>query len=364
MKPLGVGIVGCGSISGIYFQNLCQIFEQVSVKACADLDRSRAEAKAETFPGVKICSLDDMLADPEIDIIVNLTTPQGHYDVAMRSIQSGKHVYTEKPLTLTCDEGQRLRRAAAEAGVRIGNAPDTFLGAGIQTCRRLIDDGAIGTPIGAQAFMLCRGHERWHPDPAFYYQPGGGPLFDMGPYYLTALIALLGPVRRVTGSAGISFPERTITSEKRRGQIIKVEVPTHITAALDFASGAIASLTTSFDVWASCVPHIEIFGSEGTLHVPDPNGFKGPVRLKCPAADTWQEMPLTAPFSENSRGLGVAEMANAILNGHPHCASGDLAYHVLEIMHAVLNASEQGRHVEIDSPVERPAPLPSDFTLS
>jgi predicted dehydrogenase len=358
MNTTKIGIVGCGNISGIYFQNLCTVFNNVSVKACADLDPERTAAKIQEYPDVKACSLEEMLADPEIEIIVNLTTPQGHFPVAMQAVEAGKHVHSEKPLTLTRDEGKQLLAAAEKAGVRVGNAPDTFLGAGIQTCRRLIEDGIIGTPVAAQAFMLCHGHESWHPDPEFYYKVGGGPMFDMGPYYLTAMVSLLGPVKRVTGSTRISFPQRTITSKKKNGQIIDVDVPTHIAGIMDFANGAIGTITTSFDVWASETPRIEIFGSEATLSVPDPNCFGGPVRIKRKGEKEWQEMPLTCGFEKNGRGIGPSDMADAIRTGRPHRANGKLAYHVLDLMHAFHDASDTGSHIAIESTCEKPEPMP------
>ena len=246
---------------------------------------------------------------------------------------------------------------AREKGLRVGGAPDTFMGAGIQTCRKLIDDGAIGVPVAATAFMMCHGHEGWHPDPEFYYQIGGGPLFDMGPYYLTALVNLLGPVKRVTGSAQMSFAERVIGSEKKKGQIIQVETPTHLAAVLDFEAGAVGTLITSFDVWAHSMPCIEIYGSEGSLSVPDPNGFGGAVKLWRTSQREWVDVPLLPLRAENSRSLGVADMATAIRSGRPHRASGDLAYHVLDIMHAVHDASRSGQHIQMDSRVDRPAAM-------
>jgi predicted dehydrogenase len=357
MKKMHVGIVGCGKISGIYFKNLCTVFKNVRVTACADLDLERARAAVSEYPGIRVCSLADMLADPEVELIVNLTTPQGHFPVAMQAIKAGKHVYNEKPLTLTRAEGKELLAAADAAGVLVGNAPDTFLGAGIQTCRRLIEDGTIGTPVGAQAFLLCPGHERWHPDPEFYYQKGGGPMFDMGPYYLTAMVALLGPVTRVTGSARISFPQRVITSEKKRGQMMDVEVPTHVTGIMDFASGAIGTIVTSFDSHGSQTPFIEIFGSEATLSVPNPNMFGGPVRLKRKGQNEWEEVPLQEGYTGNARGLGVSDMADALHKGRAHLASGKLAYHVLDLMHAFHDASDQGRHIMLESTCDRPVPV-------
>jgi|TARA_Y100000310_G_C20685821_1_gene818899 predicted dehydrogenase len=361
VKKTGIGIVGCGNISGIYFKNLYTVFENVEVVACADLIASRAEAKVAEYPGVRIATLDEILADPEIDIVVNLTTPQGHFPVATQAVAAGKNVHNEKPVVLTREEGKQLLQAAASKSVRVGGAPDTFMGGGIQTCRKLIDEGCIGEPIGAQAFMLCHGHESWHPDPEFYYEVGGGPMFDMGPYYLTALVSLLGPVKRVTGSTRISFPERTITSDKKYGRKVKVQVPTHVTGVLDFATGAIGTITTSFDVWSANVPPIEIFGTEGSLSVPDPNGFGGVPKIKRMGAESWSEVPLSHAYATNSRGIGPADMAGAIVAGRPHRASGELAYHVLDIMHAIHDASDSGQHVAIESTCERPDPLPASL---
>ncbi len=352
---MNIGIVGCGNIAPIYLGNLRDRFAPVvAVKACADLDPERARLRASEFPGVEAAPLADLLADPDIGLILNLTTPQGHCEVARQALEAGKHVYNEKPLALSPDEGKELVRLAQARGLRIGAAPDTFLGAGLQACLRLLDEGAIGEPVAAQAFMLCRGHEHWHPNPDFYYKTGGGPLFDMGPYYLTALVALLGPVRRVTASARASFPERIIASEPRRGERIRVETPTHIVGVLEFAAGQIASLTTSFDTQASQAPRIELFGSKATLSLPDPNTFGGPVRLRAADDEEWRETPVTGPYAENARGLGVADMAAAIAEGRPHRASGELALHVLDIMRALLEAAEQGRHIEIGTTCARP----------
>jgi predicted dehydrogenase len=301
----------------------------------------------------------DLLADPAVELVLNLTIPAAHGTVASAALGAGKSVYNEKPLALSREEGQRLLDVARERGLRVGGAPDTFLGAGLQTCRGLVDGGAIGEPVAATAFLLGHGPEGWHPDPAFYYQKGGGPLFDMAPYYLTALIALLGPIRRVTGSARASFPERTIGSQPKAGEKIPVEVATHVAAVLDFAGGAIATLVTSFDVWASNAPKLELYGSTGSLSLPDPNTFGGPVRLRGAADKEWRDVPLTHANATNSRGLGPADMAVALRSGRPHRASGELAFHVLDVMHAIEEASASGRHVEIGSSCERPAPLPA-----
>ena len=352
-----VGIVGCGTISGIYLK-VAPTFELLEVAACADIVVERARARAAEFGVPKAVSVEELLADPEIELVVNLTIPAAHGQVALAAVEAGKSVYNEKPLAVDRAEARRLLERARAKGVLVGGAPDTFLGGGIQTCRKLIDDGAIGQPVAATAFFANHGHEGWHPDPGFYYQPGGGPMFDMGPYYLTALVSLIGPVRRVTGSARATFPEREIRSEPKRGQRIKVETPTHIAGVVDFASGAIGTIVTSFDVWAHSLPRIEIYGSEGTLAVPDPNTFGGPVRLRRAGEPEWREMPLTHGRTENSRSLGVADMAHALRSGRPHRASGELAYHVLDVMQSFTEASAAGRHVELASSCERPAALP------
>jgi predicted dehydrogenase len=277
----------------------------------------------------------------------------------MSALAAGKHVYTEKPLATRRADGAATLALAREKGLRVGSAPDTFLGGGLQTCRKLIDDGAIGEPVAAVAFMTGHGPEGWHPDPEFFYKPGAGPMSNMGPYYLTALVSLLGPIARVTGSARSSFPERTIGSGPKQGQQIVVETPTHVAGVLDFAGGAVATLITSFDVWAANLPHIEIYGSEGSLSVPDPNTFGGPVRIRLAKDKEWRDVPLTHGHTENSRGLGVADMASAIREGCPHRASGELAYHVLDVMAAFEEASTAGHHMAINTGPPRVAALPA-----
>ena len=360
VEKVRVGVVGCGNISGIYLKNMTGLFEILDVKACTDLVPERAQAAAEEY-GIEAVTPEELYADPEIEIVLNITIPQAHHAVAMKAVDAGKCVHGEKPITLTRDQGKELLAAAKARGVLVGNAPDTFMGGGIQTCRKLIDDGWIGDPIAATSFMLCPGHESWHPDPEFYYHVGGGPMLDMGPYYITALVSLMGPVRRVTGSARITHPERTITSEKKYGKKIRVEVPTHVVGLLDFTSGAIATLVTSFDVHSHTTPHIEIYGTQGTLQVPDPNTFGGPVKIKRAGAEEWSEIPLTHIHTENSRGIAVADMAYALRTGRPHRATGEMAYHVLDIMHAIHDASTAGAHVDIESTCSRPAPLPTDL---
>ncbi|RUS48709.1 Gfo/Idh/MocA family protein [Cohnella sp. AR92] len=365
MGKIKVGIIGTGNISGIYLQNGGR-FDSMEIVACADLDVERAKARAAEH-GIRGCSVEELLAADDIEMVINLTIPQAHAAVCIQALEAGKHVYVEKPLSVTREQAQRILETAERQGLRIGGAPDTFLGGGIQTCIGLINEGAIGTPIGATAFMMSGGHESWHPDPAFYYKAGGGPMFDMGPYYLTALVSMLGPIARVTGSARKSFAERTITSKPKAGEKIAVEVPTHVAGVLDFANGPIGTILTSFDTkGGSTLPWIEVYGSEGSLLVPDPNNFGGTVKLRKAGQQEWTAVPLTHANTENARGIGAADMARAIANGRAHRASGDLAYHVLEAMEGIHEASASGAHYVMKSSCERPAPIPagmSDYEL-
>ena len=358
---LRVGIIGCGNISGIYMKN-CRTLPGLELVACADMVQERAEAKAREH-GIHALPVDALMESPEIDLIINLTIPAAHSVVDQRALEAGKHVYTEKPLAITREDGMAIVALASQARLRVGSAPDTFLGAGLQTCGRLIDEGVIGEPVAAVAFMAGHGPESWHPDPAFFYRKGAGPMFDMGPYYLTALVSLLGPVARVSGTARKSFPERIATSDTRRGEQLPVEVPTHYSATLDFASGPVVTMIMSFDIWTHSLPRIEIYGSEGTLSVPDPNTFGGNVRVKLSKDDAWRDVPLTRPYSENSRGLGASDMALAIREGRPHRASGELALHILDLMESVQEASETGEYVRVRTTCVRPAAMPDSVAV-
>jgi len=358
VERVKVGIVGCGNISDIYLKNCTQTFDILEVVACADLIMDRARAKAEQYNIPKACTVEELLADPEIEIVLNLTTPNAHAEICLAALNAGKNVYVEKPLAVTREDGLKILQTAKEKGLLVGGAPDTFLGGGIQTCRKIIDDGWIGQPVAATAFMVCHGHESWHPDPEFYYKVGGGPMFDMGPYYLTALISLMGPIKRVTGSTHITFPKRLITSQPKYGTEITVEVPTHVAGIMDFETGVIGTIITSFDVWASQLPRIEIYGSLGTLSVPDPNTFGGPVFIRKAGDKEWKEMPLSHGYTENSRGIGVADMAYALRTGRAHRANGELTYHLLDVMHAFHDASNEGKHIMVNSTCQRPAALP------
>jgi predicted dehydrogenase len=369
-KKTKVGIIGTGNISGIYLYN-CYRIKNLELVAMADLVAQRPKDKIEEIkakystewklpgePKLPIaCPVSELLANPEIEMVINLTWPKAHAEVATQCLEAGKHAYSEKPFSTKREDGQRILALAKKKKLRIGCAPDTFLGAGIQTCRKLVDDGWIGKPVGFTAFMTCPGHETWHPDPEFYYEVGGGPRFDMGPYYLTALINLMGPIKRIGGMAKIVYPERTITSPKKYGKVVKVETPTTITSTLEFACGAIGTMIMSFDIFGAELPRIEVYGTNGSISVPDPNGFGGEIKVKV-GRNNWGTVPHSHGYSENARGLGAADMASALASGRPHRASGELAFHVLDVMQGSLDAAATGKVIEIASKTDRPAALP------
>jgi predicted dehydrogenase len=384
MEKLRAAIIGAGSISGVYLHNLLTMFSgAVELRAIANSTPEKAKAAAEKYGLDFAESTDALLRRDDIAIIVNLTPPAAHFAVARSALEAGKHIYNEKPLCTELSDALALLETARKTNLRVGCAPDTFLGAGLQTARKLITDGWIGRPVAGTAFLMNHGPEHWHPAPEFFYAKGGGPLLDMGPYYITALVSLLGPVSAVTGGAAVSFENRLITSDPKRGKTVTVETPTHVSALLDFQSGARVSMIMSFDVWSHSLPHIEIYGSEGTMQIGDPNFFLSPVRIKRRRAEEWQTVPLFDSFdsieeqrclgisggsrrgndnrhpsdnryandngyaNDNWRGIGVADMAVAIGEKRPHRASGDLAVHVLEVMTRILESGETGRRLTI-----------------
>jgi predicted dehydrogenase len=355
MRKLGIGIIGLGNISGAYIK-ASRTFPVIDIRAVADLNPAVAESAAAEH-GFKAVSLDEIYLDPSIDIILNLTVPKAHLDVGLRALEAGKHVYAEKPLGITFDEGRKLMEAARARNLRVGSAPDTFLGGSHQTARNLIDEGNLGKIVGGTAYFMCPGHESWHPNPAFYYEVGGGPILDMGPYYITDLVNLLGPVAKVFGATSMLRDTRTITSKERNGEVIPVEVPTHVAGTLVFANGALVQIATSFDVAGHKHVPLEIYGTDASLIVPDPNQFGGRVELYAKGGE-WDDVATIQPYADgNYRSIGLADMALAILDNRPHRASGDLALHVLEVMEAFQRSSETGRAIEITTPVTRPAPL-------
>lgn len=348
-------MIGVGNISAQYLAQLPRL-PDLELVAVADLDRERAATTA-AAQGVRALEVEQLLGDPDIDAVLNLTIPAAHVEVALRALGAGKHVYTEKPFGLTVASALELVAPRAD-GLRVGSAPDTVLGTGIQTARRALDDGLIGDPVGASVHWSAPGHEQWHPAPAFYYQPGGGPLFDMGPYYLTSLVTMFGPVVRVAGLTGRSSRERRVAQGPLAGTSLPVEVDTHVTAMLEHANGVSSTVTVSFEVWATKSPLFEVYGTAGTLLMPDPNQFSEPVSVWTVDERDWSVLPESAGYRAAGRGIGLADMAAAISHGAPHRASGELAFHVLEIMEAVLTASAEARVVGIGSTVERPAPVP------
>ena len=353
-----VGMVGVGCISGIYLKNFKETFVDVELVAVCDLIRERAEKAQQEYGIPKIYdTMHELFADPEIDIVLNLTRPYQHYEVSRAALEAGKHVYSEKPLGADFEEGQALVKLAEEKGLWIGGAPDTFMGAAIQTCRKKIDEGMIGDVIGGRCVMAGRGMEMWHPDPDFYYQRGGGPLMDMGPYYITALVNLLGGVKSVYATSRTTFSERLITAKPHEGEIIKVNVPTHYEIILNFHSGPSISMLMSFDLYNTKQANIQLYGTKGNMYVPDPNCFGGEAKWFCGAVNDMQTFELEFDYSENSRCLGLADFAVAIESGRTPRASYKQTYHVLEVMTGAMKSAESGLPYVMTSTYEREAPM-------
>ena len=346
-----IGIVGLGVISRQYLDTLLPA-SSVRIAAVADLDLPRAEAAAEAIPGCRALTTAELLSDPGIRTVLNLTIPAAHAEVALAAIAHGKDVYGEKPLAATFADAARITDAAAAAGVRVGGAPDTVLGTGVQTARAAIDGGRIGRPVSASAMWISAGHESWHPQPDFYYREGGGPLLDMGPYYVTSLVQLLGPVTAVSGAGSRSRDARVIGSGPRAGESVPVEVDTHLTGILHHASGAISTVTMSFDGVRSTAAPIEVHGVDGSLIVPDPNNFAGDVQLHA-RGGSWETLQPSAGYVDSGRGIGLLDLVAG--EGR---ASGAMALHVLEIMTALAASAASGVRESLRSTVERPALVP------
>ncbi len=347
---VGVAFIGVGNISGIYLKNITGRFPEMKIVGVCDLVREKAEKAAVAYGiGRVYGDMFEAFDDPEVDLILNITRPGQHYEVSRQALLHGKDVYSEKPLAASLEEGRELVRLAAEKKRLLGGAPDTFLGAGIQTCKKLIDDGFIGRPVGASGFMLSRGPESWHPDPEFFYKYGGGPMMDMGPYYVTALTCLLGRVESVSAVTGRPSDRRVMTCKEHYGETIDVEVNTFFSGSLRFESGAIGTLVVSFDVFKAQLPNIQIYGERGTLYVPDPNTFGGPVRLYRPEDGEVRDMPLLFPNSDNSRGLGLREMALAIRDGRGEfITSCRRTFHTLDVLTSFDRSSRSGAAVQME----------------
>ena len=378
MFPFRIGLIGCGRISDVYLR-VCSGFEELEVVACASLDIEEARAKAARYGIPRACTPEEILAAPDIDCVLNLTVPAAHAEIALGALEAGKHVYSEKPFVTDRAAGRSILALAAEKGLVVGNAPDTFLGGRWQTCRKLIEQEVIGRPTGVSAFAGTHGVERHNPNPDFYYQAGGGPLLDLGPYYLTAMVFLLGPIERVCGLSRRTFDRRMIENGPRHGEWMDVEVDTHSLGLLEFASGAIGSMTMSFDIWDSEMPRLEIYGEEGTICIPDPdpvhgaNIFQGEVWVRTRETSRWTHQPRaegrehwqvaenTHRFNADSRGLGLLDLAYAVRDRRPARASGEMAQHVFEVMSGIMDASRSGTRRMVRSTCAVPLPLPEDF---
>jgi predicted dehydrogenase len=384
MRALNVGIIGLGDISDKYIENLKQ-FPAVQLLACASRGLEKAEKAAERF-GIPrpYASGADVIADPDVDVVLNLTVPSAHGEFNIAALEAGKHVYSEKPLATTLDEGKRIIELSRSRGLRVGCAPDTFLGGRLQTCRKIIEDGTIGRVTGAGAYCVYHGVDTFHGSPFFYFREGGGPLLDMGPYYLTALLTLMGPVKRCSAMASRASDRREVLGGPHKGSMIDVEIDTHVIGNLEFESGALATMTTSFDVWDSEMPRIEIYGTRGTICINDPDPLDGPnifggkVLLRTTKEYRWYDFPrnevqpswidvpvqhrfTSTSHAKNSRGIGLVDLAMAVAEDREPRAGGELAYHCLEIMLRMLQSAEQGQFFTIESSFNMPKPLPEDF---
>ncbi|MBB4953463.1 putative dehydrogenase [Agrobacterium vitis] len=365
-RELGVGIIGCGNISTAYF-TLAPLFKGIKVVACSDINMNAAELRAEEF-GVKAQTVDELLANPEVDVVVNLTIPDAHYPVSKQILEAGKHVYSEKPLVLSLEQGEDLRRIAKEKGLSVGCAPDTFLGGSHQLARKYIDEGGIGRVTSGTCHVMSPGMEMWHPNPDFFFLPGGGPILDLGPYYIANLINLIGPVKRVGALTSMASEIRTITSEPRNGEVIPVKTPTNIHALLEFVNGATITLSASWDVWCHRHANMELYGTEGSLFVPDPNFFGGLVEAtgrnkEIKPLEAWDH-PFGIDNQESQQGpranyrtAGLADMALAILEGRDARCSLDRVLHGVDVMTAILKSGETGAFITLSTTCTQPAAL-------
>jgi predicted dehydrogenase len=356
--PVGVGVIGAGTISTAYLANMTS-FPDLAVRFVADLVPERAAQQAAAYGVAGSGTVGELLARDDVEIAVNLTIPAAHAEVGAAALAAGKHLWNEKPLAADRKSAAALLSQAEEAGLLVGCAPDTVLGPGLQAARRMIERGDIGRPLTAAAVMQYPGPHAWHPNPDFLYQAGGGPLFDMAPYYLTALTQLFGPITRVAARGSSASPTRVIGTGPRAGQSFDVTVPTYIAAVYDFAAGQIAQLTLSFDSPLVRIGVVEVAGTEATLATPDPNTFLGDVRIARTGEERWETVPVTGV--EGGRGIGVLDMARALRTGAQHRATGRLGLHVLDAMFATATSIAEDRFVTVDSAYEAIPPMPADF---
>ncbi|MEP0961749.1 MAG: Gfo/Idh/MocA family oxidoreductase [Roseobacter sp.] len=370
MKTFGVGIIGAGVISSAYLK-LAPLFNFIEMKAIADLNMDAAHARAQEF-SIRSETIENLLAAKDIDIVVNLTTPAAHFEVTRQILEAGKHAYSEKPFVLTLEEGETLRALAAQKGLRVGSAPDTFLGGAHQLARAVLDENLVGKVIGGTCHVMSRGMESWHPNPDFFFKAGGGPILDLGPYYISNLVQLIGPVKTVSAMASASFKTRTIGNGLRLGEAVPVETPTNIHAVLEFCTGALVTLGASWDVCAHRHENMELYGSKGSLFVPDPNFFGGAVlgtdKKGTVTEITGRNHPFSIPNMSDGKGIdranyrcaGLADMASGIAGGHAHRCSLELATHVVEVMTAILESGDKRCWVDLKTSCDRPDPLTTE----
>ena len=369
-KPVGIGIVGAGVISEIYIKNLSTKFPNCYIVGVSDIIPERATKRAEQFK-TKAMTNEEIYNHPDIELVVSLTPPLEHAKIGLAALEAGKSYYTEKPFATDRADGQKMIELAREKGLYVGSAPDTFMGGGLQMSRALIDQGLIGEPIAVDAAIRNHGMEAWHPEPDFFFAPGAGPLMDVGVYYVTAMATILGPYKSVSAMARATFPERTIGNGEREGVKIPVTTPTHINAVIEFESGVLGTLTASFDLWETDFATLTIYGTEGTLRLPDPNTFGGPIMYLQGGTDKWVEIPVTVPNQENGRGLGANDLATSLREGGKSRVDGSLGFHVLDFMASVLESAESGERKQIESTIERPeladyasdAKIPADVKM-
>ncbi len=358
MKKYKVGIIGCGAISGNYLTYAREAYsDYFEVVALGDIRIEKAKARAEEYEIAEYGMPELLYDDPEIDLIINLTVPAAHEEVTVRALEAGKHVYTEKPMATTRDGINHIMDVAKRVGKRVGCAPDSFMSAPSQTAKKAIEEDWIGAPIGASAMCAMRGNEYWRPDADFFYQKGAGPMMDMAPYYLNLFISLLGPVNAVSAVSKITWPERTIKVPPRRGEKIKVEVPTYVASTMKFDCGVIATFTNSFDIWKSQQPFVEIYGEKGTMIIPDPNCYTGEVLIRRFRDTEWRVVPQFVEYQKYGRGIGVVDMIRSIEAGVPHKASAEMAYHVTDVILAMDEAGEAHKEIAVQSTTKKPEGL-------
>lgn len=374
MRNVNVGILGCGVISNTYIRDIKRFYPSLHLAACADVNVELAKSHAEKYQIPSGCSVEEMLAMEEVELVVNLTPPQFHMELNKKILQAGKHVFCEKPFAPTAAQARQVMDLADEKGLLVGSAPDTFLGSSLQTCRKILDDGWIGKPLYVTANMMSNGVETWHPAPANFYRQGSGPLYDMGPYYFTALAALLGPVKRVSAFSGTGFPVRKVYTGPLKGQEVLVETPTHYSGTAELVSGVIVSMNISFDIWHSNLPMFEIYGTDGTLEVPDPNMSGGRPRVYRKEStldvlyddsretkekqDTSVELPELYPhIGDYTRGIGVLDLACAIDEKRKPRVNAEMACHVIEAITGMMESAQDKKVYEMKTTCEKPEPI-------